>query len=49
MQLGRPKGTQNGRPIQTFSGIAEPCQVNQDWLPTKKIRLLLAHPLERFL
>jgi hypothetical protein len=49
MQLGRPKGTQNGRPIQTFGGVAEPCQINHHRLPTEKIGLLLAHPLERFL
>jgi hypothetical protein len=49
MQLGRTKGTQNSRPIQAVGDIAEPSQVNQDRLPTKKIRLLLAHPLERFL
>jgi hypothetical protein len=48
MQLRRAKSSQNRRPIQIFGVIAKPRQVNHDGLPTKEIRLLLAHPLKRF-
>jgi hypothetical protein len=49
MQLRRPKGRQNRRPIQILGVVAEPCQVDHNRLPPKKIRLLLAHPFKRFL
>jgi hypothetical protein len=49
VQLCRPKCGQNRRPIKAFGFITQPRQVNHDRLPTEKIRLLLAHPLKRFL